>query len=197
MLIGDSCIFFGERALIRLLSSFWNWQSFYCWVLRILFIFRYQFLPWRRERLPTLVFCPREFQGLAKSRTQLKDFHFTSPVFLSGKPHGQRSLATVHEITRVRHDLATKPPPPPPVLYQMYGLQIFLPDCHFTQLMESLEAQNLLILMKSIFVYLSVSCVFFCVVSNTLFPNPRSWTFMHIFYEFYNFSPYIYVWSIS
>ena len=38
--------------------------------------------PWRRERLPTLVFWPGEFHGLvhgvAKSRTQLSDLHFTS-----------------------------------------------------------------------------------------------------------------------
>ena len=29
--------------------------------------------------------------------------------------------ATVHRITRVRHDLATKPPPPPPHNYQVVG----------------------------------------------------------------------------
>ena len=38
-------------------------------------------IPWRRERLPTPVFWPREFHGLyspgvAKSQTQLSDFHF-------------------------------------------------------------------------------------------------------------------------
>ena len=39
-------------------------------------------------------------------------------VFLPGKSHGQISLggggglATVHRVTRVRHNLATKPPPP-------------------------------------------------------------------------------------
>ena len=45
-------------------------------------------IPWRRKWQPT-------------------------PVFLSGKSHGQRSLqATVHEVARVRHDLATKPLPP-------------------------------------------------------------------------------------
>ena len=37
-------------------------------------------IPWRRERLPTPVFWPREFQGLyspcvAKSWTWLRDFH--------------------------------------------------------------------------------------------------------------------------
>ena len=38
--------------------------------------------PWRRERLPTPVFWPGEFHGLyglngvAKSQTQLSDFHF-------------------------------------------------------------------------------------------------------------------------
>ena len=36
-----------------------------------------------------------------------------SPVFLPGESHGQRSLAGVHRVTRVGHDLATKPPPPP------------------------------------------------------------------------------------
>ena len=38
-------------------------------------------IPWRRERLPTPVFWPGEFHGLymsrvAKSQTQLSDFHF-------------------------------------------------------------------------------------------------------------------------
>ena len=33
------------------------------------------------------------------------------PVFLAGKSHGQRSMAgyTVHGVTRLRHNLATKP----------------------------------------------------------------------------------------
>ena len=40
-----------------------------------------------------------------------------TPVFLPGESHGQRSLAgfwttAVHGVTRVGHDLATKPPPP-------------------------------------------------------------------------------------
>ena len=40
-------------------------------------------IPWRRERLPTPVFWPREsldsiVHGVAKSRTRLSDFHFTS-----------------------------------------------------------------------------------------------------------------------
>ena len=40
-------------------------------------------IPWRRERLPTPVFWPREFvdcivHGVTKSLTQLSDFHFTS-----------------------------------------------------------------------------------------------------------------------
>ena len=38
-------------------------------------------IPWRRERLPTPVFLPGEFHewvhGVAKSRTQLSNFHFT------------------------------------------------------------------------------------------------------------------------
>ena len=33
--------------------------------------------PWRRERLPTPVFWPGEFHGVAKSQTRLSDFHFT------------------------------------------------------------------------------------------------------------------------
>jgi len=33
-----------------------------------------------------------------------------SPVFLLGESHGQKSLATVHGIARVRHDLETKKP---------------------------------------------------------------------------------------
>ena len=39
-------------------------------------------IPWRRERLPTPVFWPGEFQGLYMyspwSQTQLSDFHFQS-----------------------------------------------------------------------------------------------------------------------
>ena len=31
---------------------------------------------WRRESLPTPVFWPGEFHGVAKSRTKLSDFHF-------------------------------------------------------------------------------------------------------------------------
>ena len=35
----------------------------------------------------------------------------TTPVFLPGESHGQRSLqATVHGVTRIGHNLATKPP---------------------------------------------------------------------------------------
>ena len=40
-------------------------------------------IPWRRERLPTPVFWPREFHelhGVAKSRTRLSDFHFHSAL---------------------------------------------------------------------------------------------------------------------
>ena len=37
--------------------------------------------PWRKERLPTPVFWPREFHGrvarVSKSQTQLSNFHFT------------------------------------------------------------------------------------------------------------------------
>ena len=51
-------------------------------------------IPWRRERLPTPVFWPGEFQELyavTKSLTQLRDFHFHHtnvlglPWWLSGK----------------------------------------------------------------------------------------------------------------
>ena len=40
-------------------------------------------IPWRREKLPTPVFWPGEFHNcivhrVAKSRTRLSDFHFTS-----------------------------------------------------------------------------------------------------------------------
>ena len=35
----------------------------------------------------------------------------TTPIFLPGKSHGQRSLV-VHGVVRVGHDLATKLPPP-------------------------------------------------------------------------------------
>ena len=33
-------------------------------------------IPWRRERLPTPVFRPGEFHGVAKSQTQLSDLQF-------------------------------------------------------------------------------------------------------------------------
>ena len=48
--------------------------------------------PWRRERLPTAVFWPGEFHGLcivhgvAKSWTQLSNFHFTKNVCLDILP---------------------------------------------------------------------------------------------------------------
>ena len=41
-------------------------------------------IPWRRERLPTPVFCPGEFHGLyspwGRKQTPLSDFHFQSVV---------------------------------------------------------------------------------------------------------------------
>ena len=37
----------------------------------------------------------------------------STPVFLPGKSHGQRSQAIVLGVARVRHDFGTKPPPPP------------------------------------------------------------------------------------
>ena len=37
----------------------------------------------------------------------------THPVFLPGKTYGQRNLwPTAHQVSRVGHNLATKPPPP-------------------------------------------------------------------------------------
>ena len=45
-------------------------------------------ISWRREQLPTPVFWPGEFHGLyvdytgvAKSRTRLRDFHFSLSLF--------------------------------------------------------------------------------------------------------------------
>ena len=47
-----------------------------------------------------------------------------TPVFLPGKSHGQRSLAsTFHEVAKVGHDLATKPPQIPCVFEYMYVTQ--------------------------------------------------------------------------
>ena len=44
------------------------WETWvYPWVRKI---------PWRRERLPTPVFWPGEFHGVAKSWTRLSDFPF-------------------------------------------------------------------------------------------------------------------------
>ena len=43
-------------------------------------------IPWRRDRLSTLVFWPGEFHGVAKSQTLLNDFqfHFTLyPMYFS------------------------------------------------------------------------------------------------------------------
>ena len=39
-----------------------------------------------------------------------------TPVFLPGESYGQRSLAIVHGVARVIHDLVAKPPPPLPIL---------------------------------------------------------------------------------
>ena len=44
-------------------------RGFDSWIVKI---------AWRRERLPTPVFWPREFFRIAKSQTRLSDFHFTS-----------------------------------------------------------------------------------------------------------------------
>ena len=53
-----------------------------------------------------------------------------TPVFLPGKSHGQRSLmATVREVARVRHTLATKPPPPPPPPRPEPGSPACQPQC--------------------------------------------------------------------
>ena len=51
--------------------------------------------------IPGLERCPGEGNGKL------------IPVFLPGESYGQRSLAGyIHGVTRVGHDLATKPPPP-------------------------------------------------------------------------------------
>ena len=39
--------------------------------------------PWRRERLPTPVFWPGEFHGVAKSRTRLNDLHLNLQLGLT------------------------------------------------------------------------------------------------------------------
>ena len=41
-------------------------------------------IPWRRERLPTPVFWPGEFLGVAKSRTWLSDLHFCFHIWDTG-----------------------------------------------------------------------------------------------------------------
>ena len=56
-------------------------------------------IPWRRERLPTPVFWPGEFDGLyrvAKSRTQLSDFHFTSLTIVYLKAVKRVDLKSCH-----------------------------------------------------------------------------------------------------
>ena len=47
-------------------------------------------IPWRRERLPTPVFWPRELRGLEKSvglqsQTRLSDFHFHILLEIEGQ----------------------------------------------------------------------------------------------------------------
>ena len=55
------------------------------WVLSL----GWEVLPWRRERLPTLVFWPEKFHvlyivhRLAKSRTRLSDLHFQTNKYQS------------------------------------------------------------------------------------------------------------------
>ena len=39
-------------------------------------------ISWRREWLPTVVFWPGELHEVAKSRTGLSDFHFTSNNYI-------------------------------------------------------------------------------------------------------------------
>ena len=88
--------------------------------------------PWRRERLPTPVFWPGEFRGLSRAslvaqmvknlpavqetwvgslgwEDPLEEGMATTPVFLPGESHGQRSLAGYSPqgltgLKRVRHD---------------------------------------------------------------------------------------------
>ena len=48
----------------------------------------------------------------------------STPVFSPGKSHGQRSLAGYSPwVTRVRHNLVTKPPPPPELGGGVRGLE--------------------------------------------------------------------------
>ena len=53
------------------------------------------------------------------------------PIFLPGEFHGQRSLvgSTAHGVTRVRHDLVTKPPWPPATSSHVKEATV-LPQCH-------------------------------------------------------------------
>ena len=52
---------------------------------------------WRRERLPTPVFWPGESHGVAKSRTQLSDCHFT---YFTHKCSQQSGRALLHTATQ-------------------------------------------------------------------------------------------------
>ena len=57
-------------------------------------------MPWRRERLPTPIFWPREFQGLygvEKSQTWLNDFHFTKNFSQFVVIHTVKSFGIVNE----------------------------------------------------------------------------------------------------
>ena len=65
-------------------------------------------IPWRRERLPTPVFWPGEFHGLAKSLTQLRDFHFHFP------PELELALSDGHQSLFWNHTSAGSTPSPYP-----------------------------------------------------------------------------------
>ena len=58
--------------------------------------------PWRRERLPTPVFWPREFHGVAKTQTWLNNFHF--PITQLCQFTQPFNLLTVIDC-RMHHDL--------------------------------------------------------------------------------------------
>ena len=55
-------------------------------------------IPWRRERLPTPVFWPGEFHGVAKSQTRLSDFHSLAS---SHPPRGSIRVSLWYAVVRV------------------------------------------------------------------------------------------------
>ena len=63
-------------------------------------------VPWRRERLPTPVFCPGEFHGyspyIGKSRTRLSNFHLLTNL-LTPVPSEQTILWRAHHTCWQNH----------------------------------------------------------------------------------------------